>query len=408
MANGARPRDGRDRHRRDDAAGDDARRHGGRGASARTSATRRWSASSVKLPLVGRLIPIVADEYSDPEKGTGAVKITPAHDFNDFEVGKRHDLPLVNVLDAEARMLLKPTRRFSTASRRDRRGARAALHGVDRFEARKRVVAMMEAAGLLDKIEPHTHMVPHGDRSNVSIEPWLTDQWYVDAKTLAQPALAAVRAGKTAFVPEELGKDLFRLAGEHPAVVRVAPAVVGPPDSGVVWAGRRLCRGARRGRGAAEGRGEVGRRRRADARRGRARHLVLLGAVAVLDARLAGEDARAFKRFYPDHVLVTGFDIIFFWVARMMMMGLFMHEGGSLPRRLHPRARARREGRRRCRRPRATSSIRSPDRRIRRRRAALHAGGHGGAGRDIKLATRASRAIATFAPSSGTPRASPR
>ena len=127
----------------------------------------------VRLPLVGRLIPIVADDYADPEKGTGAVKITPAHDFNDFDVGKRHALPQINMLDQFGKIDLNSAE-FAEAPAETR-----ALHGVDRFTARKRIVDMFEALGLLDKIEPHTHQVPHGDRSDVVIEPWLTEQWYV-------------------------------------------------------------------------------------------------------------------------------------------------------------------------------------------------------------------------------------
>ena len=164
------------------------------------------------LPLVGRRIPIVADGYADPEKGSGAVKITPAHDFNDFEVGKRHKLRVVNILDADARLTLARTTRPSPracTTRRPISTAVLALHGLSREEARKRVVALMEERGLLAAIEPHTHAVPHGDRSNVVIEPWLTDQWYVDAATLAKPALAAVRDGRTAFVPKNWEKTYF-------------------------------------------------------------------------------------------------------------------------------------------------------------------------------------------------------
>ncbi|MFN7195142.1 MAG: class I tRNA ligase family protein, partial [bacterium] len=146
------------------------------------------------LPLVGRRIPIVADTYSDPEKGTGAVKITPAHDFNDFEVGKRHGLPAINVLTADARI---------------GDAAPEAYRGLDRFEARKRIVADLEAAGALVKVEPHTHMVPHGDRGGVPIEPWLTTQWYVDAARLAAPAIAAVEEGRTVFVPRAWEKTYF-------------------------------------------------------------------------------------------------------------------------------------------------------------------------------------------------------
>ncbi|HTO80056.1 MAG TPA: class I tRNA ligase family protein, partial [Methylocystis sp.] len=151
------------------------------------------------LPLVGRRIPIVADEYADPEKGTGAVKITPAHDFNDFEVGKRHGLRVVNVLDPEGRVILQGNADFHEGleSSADLTQSFTELDGRDRFEARAKIVAMMEARGRLGKIEPNTHMVPHGDRSQVVLEPRLTDQWYVDAKTLAQPALKVVREGQT-------------------------------------------------------------------------------------------------------------------------------------------------------------------------------------------------------------------
>ena len=163
------------------------------------------------LPLVGRRIPIVADEYSDPEKGTGAVKITPAHDFNDFEVGRRH----------HAAAGQHPRRRGASSTLQenaefledvppsDDLTATLALHGLDRFAARKQIVARLEEKGLIDKIEPHTHMVPHGDRSGVVIEPFLTDQWYVNAKELAAPAIAAVREGRTKFVPQNWEKTYF-------------------------------------------------------------------------------------------------------------------------------------------------------------------------------------------------------
>src|SRR6201991_1167598 len=162
------------------------------------------------LPLVGRRIPIVGDDYADPEKGTGAVKITPAHDFNDFEVGRRHNLPQVSVLDVEGKMALKGNEAFldgvlSTPALDET----MKLHGLDRSKARKAIVERLEAAGFLDKIEPHTHMVPHGDRSNVVIEPFLTDQWYVNAKALAVEAMAAVRDGRTNFVPKNWEKTYF-------------------------------------------------------------------------------------------------------------------------------------------------------------------------------------------------------
>src|SRR6266700_1832689 len=162
------------------------------------------------LPLVGRRIPIIADEYTDPEKGTGAVKITPAHDFNDFEVGRRHDLPQIGVLDVEANLNLKDNEAFlrdvpSSAELEQT----LADHGLDRFVVRKDIVRRLEIAGLLAKAEPQTHMVPHGDRSAVVIEPFLTDQWYVDAKTLAAPAIAAVRAARTVFVPRNWEATYF-------------------------------------------------------------------------------------------------------------------------------------------------------------------------------------------------------
>ena len=168
----------------------------------------------VRLPLVGRLMTIVGDEYSDPEKGTGAVKITPAHDFNDFEVGKRHEAEgarQINVLDAEAKIFLKDNLAFFEGLESDHDHDRliAAVDGQDRFVARLRIVVMMALAGFLAKIEPHAHMVPHGDRSNAVIEPWLTDQWYVDAGTLARPALAAVRDRETQFVPKNWEKTYF-------------------------------------------------------------------------------------------------------------------------------------------------------------------------------------------------------
>src|SRR5207253_1701467 len=163
----------------------------------------------VILPLVGRRIPIVADEYSDPEKGSGAVKVTPAHDFNDFEIGKRHALPQISVLDQEGRLALVGNEDYLRGLPEGSAQFAEEMHGVDRFAARKRIVARLEDFGFLEKIEPNTHMVPHGDRSGVVIEPFLPDQWYVDDKTLAQPAIAAVRSGATAFVPQNWEKTYF-------------------------------------------------------------------------------------------------------------------------------------------------------------------------------------------------------
>src|ERR1700761_7401546 len=160
------------------------------------------------LPLVGRRIPIIGDDYADPEKGSGAVKITPAHDFNDFEVGKRHDLPLINVFDDEARLALKNNEAFLKDAN-PKSSIVDALDGRSREVARKLIVEQLEARALLDKIEPTSHVVPHGDRSGAVVEPYLTDQWYVDAKTLAEPAIAAVREGKTKFVPQQWEATFF-------------------------------------------------------------------------------------------------------------------------------------------------------------------------------------------------------
>ncbi|MDA0653562.1 MAG: valine--tRNA ligase, partial [Proteobacteria bacterium] len=148
----------------------------------------------IVLPLVGRVIPIVADEYSDPEKGSGAVKITPGHDFNDFEVGRRHDLEVINVFDMSANLNDNVPEKY---------------RGLDRFTVRDMVVAEMEALGLLEKIEDNPMTVPYGDRSGVVIEPRLTDQWYVDAKTMAQPAIRAVEQGTTKFVPRHWENTYF-------------------------------------------------------------------------------------------------------------------------------------------------------------------------------------------------------
>src|ERR1043165_3806909 len=161
------------------------------------------------LPLVGRRIPIVADEYSDPEKGSGAVKITPAHDFNDFDVGNRHGLPRINVLDKEGKLSLVDNEDYLRGLPEGALMLAEELHNVDRYAARKQIVARLEDFGFVEKIEPNTHMVPHGDRSNAVIEPYLTDQWYVDAKTMAQPAIAAVRSGATSFVPKNWEKTYF-------------------------------------------------------------------------------------------------------------------------------------------------------------------------------------------------------
>ncbi|MBL1256700.1 valine--tRNA ligase [Methylocystis sp. Sn-Cys] len=277
----------------------------------------------LRLPLVGRFIPIVADEYSDPEKGTGAVKITPAHDFNDFEVGKRHGLRLINVLDAQARMTLAANAEFheGVAPSEELVTTVAALDGHDRFDARKRVVEMMEERGLLDGIDDHKHMVPHGDRSNAVLEPRLTDQWYVDAKTLAQPALAAVRDGRTSFVPKNWEKTYFDW------LENIQPWCV----SRQLWWGHRIPAWYDADGNVYVEESEEAAHAAARARTGE--NVTLTRDEDVLDTWFSSalwpfstlgwpDETPELARFYPTNVLVTGFDIIFFWVARMMMMGL--------------------------------------------------------------------------------------
>ncbi len=304
----------------------------------------------VRLPLVGRLIAVVADEYSDPEKGAGAVKITPAHDFNDFEVGKRHEaegVRAINILDAQGRVTLKGNVDFFEGLESDNDHARliAAVDGQDRFVARSRIVEMMALAGLLAKIEPHAHAVPHGDRSNVVIEPWLTDQWYADAKTLAEPAIAAVREGKTQFVPKTWEKTYFdwleniqpwcisrQLWWGHQIPAWYAPwgAVFVEETEDAAYAAA-LADGVERGAlTQAEGQALAGDPARlAETFKRDEDVLDTWFSSALWPFSTLGwpDETPELKRFYPTDALVTGFDIIFFWVARMMMMGLhFMEE----------------------------------------------------------------------------------
>ncbi|MGB1160747.1 MAG: valine--tRNA ligase [Alphaproteobacteria bacterium] len=267
----------------------------------------------VKLPLVGRLIPIVADDYADPETGSGAVKITPAHDFNDFEVGKRNDLEMINILNADGTL---------------NEEVPAAYQGMDRFDARKKVVADLEVLGCLDKIDNHVHMVPHGDRSGTVIEPWLTDQWYANAQKLAEPAIAAVEDGRTKFVPENFADNYFHwMRNIQPWCIsrqlwwgHQIPAWYGP--DGTVFVAESI----------EEAQAE------ADAHYGNA--VALSQDEDVLDTWFSSalwpfstlgwpEKTPELDKYYPGNVLVTGWDIIFFWVARMMMMGL--HFMGDVP-----------------------------------------------------------------------------
>ena len=304
----------------------------------------------VTLPLVGRRIPIVADDYSDPEKGTGAVKITPAHDFNDFEVGRRHGLTPINILDTEAKLDLHDNAAFlDSVPASAGLEATLALHGLDRFAARKRIVERLEAEGLLEKIEPNTHMVPHGDRSGVVIEPFLTDQWYVDAKTLAEPAIAAVRAGRTNFVPANWQKTYFEwMENIQPWCIsrqlwwgHQIPAWYGPDGKVFVAeseddiAAEALAHYVENEEITAEEGGAIAadpERRAAFVRDYLHRDddvLVTWFSAELWPFATLGwpDETPELARYYPTTVLVTGFDIIFFWVARMMMMGLqFRHE----------------------------------------------------------------------------------
>src|SRR5437762_9900129 len=266
---------------------------------------------SVRLPLADRFVPIVADEHADPETGTGAVKITPAHDFADFEVGRRHGLPLINIFDHDARLT---------------DAVPLPYRGLDRFAARERVVADLAAAGLLEKVEDQSSMVPHHDRSGVVVEPWLTDQWYCDARVLAGPALRAVEEGRTRFVPRQWENTFFDW------MRKIQPWCI----SRQLWWGHRIPAWY-----APDGALFVA-ETEDEARRQAAEKFAGLVALRqdedVLDTWFSSalwpfstlgwpEPTRELERFYPGSVLVTGFDIIFFWVARMMMMGLkFMGE----------------------------------------------------------------------------------
>ena len=352
---------------------------------------------NVRLPLVGRLIPIVADEYSDPEKGTGAVKITPAHDFNDFEVGKRHGLRLVNVLDAEARVTLRGNEEFfeGFAASGELDATVEALDGLDRFKARARVVAMMDERGLLAEIADNIHSVPHGDRSHAVLEPRLTDQWYVDAKTLAQPALAAVRDGRTNFVPKNWEKTYFEW------LENIQPWCI----SRQLWWGHRIPAWYDEDGNVFVAESEQ--QALEAAREKHKRDVTLTRDEDVLDTWFSSalwpfstlgwpDETPELKRYYPTSVLVTGFDIIFFWVARMMMMGLHFQARSPLPRRLHPRPRPRREGLEdvevegQCHRSPASHHG------LWRRRLALHARGDGRAGPRHKARDQPRRRLSQF------------
>jgi valyl-tRNA synthetase len=298
------------------------------------------------LPLVGRRIPIIGDDYADPEKGTGAVKITPAHDFNDFEVGRRHHLPMINILDIEAKLDLDGNSAFlEDVPESSELDATRALHGLDRFAAREKILERLDARGLLVAAQPHTHMVPHGDRSNVIIEPFLTDQWYVNAKALAVGAVAAVRDGKTVFVPKTWEKTYFDwMDNIQPWCIsrqlwwgHQIPAWYGP--DGKIFVAETEDEAVSRALAFyAETEAITPMQGHDMALDPASRAPFLIRDEDVLDTWFSSalwpfstlgwpDRSAALDRYYPTDVLVSGFDIIFFWVARMMMMGLhFMHK----------------------------------------------------------------------------------
>ena len=260
----------------------------------------------VRLPLVDREIPIVADEYADPEQGSGAVKITPAHDFNDYEVGRRAGLDMINIMTKDAAL---------------NENVPADYQGMERFEARKKVVADLEALGLLEKIDDHPHAVPHGDRSGVVIEPYLTEQWYANAEVLAKPCIEAVETGKTTIFPKNYEKIYFQwMRNIEPWCIsrqliwgHQIPAWYGP-DGKVFVADD-----------------EAAAQTEANAHYGDV--VALTRDPDVLDTWFSSalwpfstlgwpDNTDHLKKYYPGDVLATGWDILFFWVARMMMMGM--------------------------------------------------------------------------------------
>lgn len=258
------------------------------------------------LPIVNRVIPIIADDHADPEKGTGAVKITPAHDFNDFEVGKRHNLPMINILNSNATL-----------------NENTPYAGMSTQEARVKTIEELEKLGLMEKIEDHPMVIPYGDRSGVVIEPYMTDQWFVDAPKLAVEARRAVNDGEMEFVPPVYAKTYFEWMNN------IQPWCI----SRQLWWGHQMpiwygpdetifCEESEEEAQAA-----------ADKHYGK--HVELRRETDVLDTWFSSglwafstlgwpENTEYLKTFYPTSVLVTGFDIIFFWVARMMMMSMYM------------------------------------------------------------------------------------
>ena len=269
----------------------------------------KFIGKTIDLPFCNRQIPIIADDYVDPEFGTGCVKITPAHDFNDYEMGVRHSLPMINIFTDDAAINDEMPE---------------AYRGLDRFDARKQIVADFEAAGLLDKIEPHKLMIPRCDRTNQIVEPYLTDQWFVDAKTLAKPAIEAVKNKDIKFIPQNWENTYFEWMNN----------IQDWCISRQLWWGHRIPAWYDEDGNIYVGKNEeeVRRDNNIDA------SVSLKQDDDVLDTWFSSalwpfstlgwpEKTKELETFYPTSVLVTGFDIIFFWVARMIMFGLhFMDE----------------------------------------------------------------------------------
>jgi len=321
------------------------------------------------LPLVGRRIPIIADDYADPEKGSGAVKITPAHDFNDFEVGKRHGLGIINIFDQEAHLDLihnQEFRRHVPASAE--MAATLKMNGLAASAARKEIVERLEAAGLVEKAKTINHVVPHGDRSGAVVEPFLTDQWYVDAKTLAQPAIAAVRERRTEFVPAQWEATFFNwMDNIQPWCIsrqiwwgHQIPTWYGPSKLPYLGEQGYTLDLDDPHHFVAESEAEALAQAReyyresvkiapnwnavvsAHVNNTNLEAIFIARDVDVLDTWFSSalwpfstlgwpDETPELKRYYPTSVLVTGFDIIFFWVARMMMMGLHVMKEAPFP-----------------------------------------------------------------------------
>ena len=282
----------------------------------------------ILLPLVERRIPVVADEHADMDKGTGAVKVTPAHDFNDYEVGKRCGLPMINIftLNADVRDVPQVFNTDGSPNSVVKASIPESYQGMERFAARKAIVADFEAAGLLDEIKDHELTVPYGDRGGVVIEPMLTDQWYVDAKTLAKPAIEAVETGKVQFVPKSYENMYYSWMRD----------IQDWCISRQLWWGHRIPAWYDNNGHVYVGHDEAAVR----AENSLADDVSLTQDEDVLDTWFSSalwpfstlgwpKDDEAVKTWYPGNVLVTGFDIIFFWVARMMMMGI--HFLGDVP-----------------------------------------------------------------------------